>query len=368
MRRGGRRRCARRWARSFRDQVRDLFMRAVEHGVTAGELAELDDRQGPDGTPGLWRAAGRLMREYEQVTALSSQAAVDAAWVVAAAADLLVVDDEVAEAAAGPLRLVLVDDAQELTAGTLALVDALARRTPRARWVLSGDPDAAVQGFRGARPGAFLEWARDDVPEVLPCSHRHGPVLRAVAGRVAERIGAHGVEHRRPVPRAAGEGPGGSGAVPEEAGGGPAAGESVRPEEAAALVFPSVHAELSHVSTVLRREHVLAGVPWGRMAVVARGRGRTEQVRRAWSGPGCRCRSPAGGSRSRGNPWSRRCLTSWSPRSSSRGCAPVGSPGRAPDRTRSPGPVPPRWTGPRWPWRMLPVRPPWWTRSASPAG
>ena len=78
----------------FRDQVRDLFMRAVEHGVTAGELAELDDRQGPDGTPGLWRAAGRLMQEYEQVTALSSQAAVDAAWVVAAAADLLVVDDD----------------------------------------------------------------------------------------------------------------------------------------------------------------------------------------------------------------------------------------------------------------------------------
>lgn len=286
----------------FRDQVRDLFMRAVEHGVTAGELAELDDRQGPDGTPGLWRAAGRLMQEYEQVTALSSQAAVDAAWVVAAAADLLVVDDEVAEAAAGPLQLVLVDDAQELTAGTLALVDALARRTPRARWVLAGDPDAAVQGFRGARPGAFLEWARDDVPEVLPCSHRHGPVLRAVAGRIAERIGAHGVEHRRPVPRAGGEVPRGSGAVPEEAGGGPAAGESVRPEEAAALVFPSVHAELSHVSTVLRREHVLAGVPWGRMAVVARGRGRTEQVRRALERAGVPVQVSGGGQPVSGQP------------------------------------------------------------------
>ncbi|WP_374929065.1 PD-(D/E)XK nuclease family protein [Kytococcus sedentarius] len=271
----------------FRDQVRDLFMRAVEHGVTAGELAELDAQQGPDGTPGLWQAAGRLMREYEQVTALSSQAAVDAAWVVAAAADLLVVDDDVAEAVAGPLQLVLVDDAQELTAGTLALVDALARRTPRARWVLAGDPDAAVQGFRGARPGAFLEWAADPTPEVLPCSHRHGPVLREVAGRIAERIGAHGVEHRRPDPCPPGEGPA-------------RIGEAT--DQAAALVFPSVHAELSHVSTVLRREHVLAGVPWGRMAVIARGRGRTEQVRRALERAGVPVQVSGGGQPVTGQP------------------------------------------------------------------
>ncbi|WP_141494254.1 ATP-dependent helicase [Kytococcus schroeteri] len=257
----------------FRDQVRDLFMRAVEHGVTAGELAALDDQQGECGTSGLWRAAAGLMREYEQVTALADHQAVDAAWVVAAAADLLVVDDALAQVVAEPLRLVLVDDAQELTAGTQALLDALAVRAPDARWVLVGDPDAAVQGFRGARPGAFVEWAGDPEPEVLGRSVRHGPVLRAVADRVTARIGATAVAHRRPAP----------------------AQEGDDGERAEALVLPSAHAELAQVATLLRREHVMGGVPWRRMAVLARGRGRTEQVRRALERAGVPVQVSGGG-------------------------------------------------------------------------
>ncbi len=263
----------------FRDQVRDLFMRAVEHGVTAGELAELDASQGAYGTTGLWRAAARLMREYEQVTALAARSSVDAAWVVAAAADLLTVDDELAAHLVESLQLVVVDDAQELTAGTGALLEALALRTPAARWVLVGDPDAAVQGFRGARPEWFVEWAGDPEPEVLERSHRQGAALRAAAERVTERIGATTTAHRRPEPATAAD-----------------------RGQVEAQVFPSGHAELAHVSTVLRREHVMGGVPWSRMAVMTRGRGRTDQVRRALERAGVPVQVSGGGQPVSGQP------------------------------------------------------------------
>src|SRR5207245_1695656 len=71
--------------------------------------------------------------------------------------------------------------------------------------VLAGDPDAATQTFRGARPSflsaAASSWRRADGGPartvVLRTVHRHGPVLRAVAARVAERIGSAGVLAQR---------------------------------------------------------------------------------------------------------------------------------------------------------------------------
>ncbi|MGB3595299.1 MAG: UvrD-helicase domain-containing protein, partial [Ornithinimicrobium sp.] len=55
----------------FRGQLRDLLMRAVEHGVDAAQLRELArEHDRPQ-----WQAAAHVLQEYEQVTALASPGA-----------------------------------------------------------------------------------------------------------------------------------------------------------------------------------------------------------------------------------------------------------------------------------------------------
>src|SRR5690606_19325665 len=71
--------------RGFRDQLRDLLMRAVEHGLEPHDLAGLGRRHDrPE-----WVAAAAVLQEYDQVTALRSPGAYDPAWICTAAADLL---------------------------------------------------------------------------------------------------------------------------------------------------------------------------------------------------------------------------------------------------------------------------------------
>ena len=86
-------------------------MRAVEHGVEAPRLAELGhlhDR--PE-----WVAAATVLDEYDEVTALSQPGAYDPAWILTAAADLLDDDPEALARLRDDVRLIVVDDAQELT-------------------------------------------------------------------------------------------------------------------------------------------------------------------------------------------------------------------------------------------------------------
>jgi len=69
--------------RGFRAELRDLLMRAVELGLEPDDLAAL----GVDHGRPEWVAGAAVLREYDQVTALSAAGAFDPAWVLAAAAD-----------------------------------------------------------------------------------------------------------------------------------------------------------------------------------------------------------------------------------------------------------------------------------------
>ncbi len=132
--------------RGFRAELRDLLMRAVEHGIEADALAALGDRHGrPE-----WVAAAQVLREYDQVTAFSRPGAYDPAWILTAAADRLEDDPEALARVCADVRLVVVDDAQELTVAAARLLRVLTSAGPDL--VLVGDPDAAVQTFRGADP------------------------------------------------------------------------------------------------------------------------------------------------------------------------------------------------------------------------
>ncbi len=254
-------------ARGFRDQLRDLLMRTVENGLGPEELATLGQQHDrPE-----WVAAAELLREYDEVTALQGPGSFDPAWICTAAADRLATDESLLQRVRQRVQLIVVDDAQELTASAARLVEQMADSALPV--VLIGDGDVASQGFRGADPARFTRLAQrlaeragaNPGRAVLHRSHRQGAILAEATGRVVDRLGAStGVEHRHPQPveppvdRAGGEG---------------------------ALEVVTVRTTAQEAALVARRFRAAhlgdPGVPWSRMAVLARSRSRLDQVRRA---------------------------------------------------------------------------------------
>src|SRR5690606_6232637 len=126
--------------RGFRDQLRDLLMRAVEHGLEPDQLADLGRRHDRQD----WVAAAAVLREYDEVTALRSPGTYDPAWICTAAADLLEEDPSALDRLRRTVRFLVVDDAQELTASAGRLLEVLAGRGVDT--VLLGDGDTTVEG------------------------------------------------------------------------------------------------------------------------------------------------------------------------------------------------------------------------------
>ncbi|WP_240644130.1 UrvD/REP family ATP-dependent DNA helicase [Antribacter gilvus] len=294
--------------RGLRQELRDLLMRAAERGLGPVELDELGRRHDrPE-----WVMAAQLYEEYLDVTALrlgtpDAGARYDPAVVVDEAAHALQGwEAEVPGVPRPTWDLVVVDDYQEATAATARLLHVL--HADGARLVLIGDPDSAVQGFRGAspglvgrasapaRPGAF--GAFDAHPVVLGTAWRQGPGLREVTRAVTARIPVlASVLHRRAQARPAPEGgvlPDGvvlDGVVPDGVVPDGVPPDGVVPGGVAVPVpgdVPPVQVavlsgaaqEAAWIARELRAEHLLRGTPWERMAVVARSGTRLAALRR----------------------------------------------------------------------------------------
>jgi superfamily I DNA/RNA helicase/RecB family exonuclease len=245
--------------RGFRAELRDLLMRAVEHHLEPADLEGLGVRHGrPE-----WVAAAQVLREYDEVTALSAPGAYDPAWILGAAADHLLDDPEAHERLLSGLRLVVVDDAQELTPAAARLLEVV--HTPSLDVVLVGDPDAAVQTFRGADPRYLAHgWTAlgDGRTIALPTAYRLPRRLTEVAARVTGHIGVLGeLTHRT--------------AAPVRVGG-----------RVDVQLARAVSQEAALVAGALREAHLIEGVPWSQMAVVVRGQGRTSTLRRVLGGSG----------------------------------------------------------------------------------
>ncbi len=244
----------------FRAELRDLLMRAVEHGVDAPRLRELGVAHAwPE-----WVAAAALLDEYDEVTALSRPGAYDPAWILTAAADRLEEDPEALARVRDQLRLVVVDDAHELTWAAARLLRVI--NHPGLELVLLGDPDSAVQTFRGADPRLLFSSAWPELVEsptvVLGTAHRIPEAIHTAAARVTERIGAlGGGRTRRTRPGR----PGGQVQVAQ---------------------LRAVAQEAAYVADTLRRAHLVDGMPWREMAVIVRGRGRTGTLRRVLTAAG----------------------------------------------------------------------------------
>lgn len=224
----------------FRTEVRTFLAECTTLGIEPDRLRALGER---DERP-VWVALASFFAEYLQVRAGMRGAHRDAAGLVREAVGLLRTSPP-GSPAIDRVRIVLVDDAQELTLGGVELLEAA--RARGAAVLAFGDPDVGSGSFRGATPENFARLAASlGAVHVLSVVHRGTAWQRELVGRVTARIGAVGVvAHRTPT----GEAP---------------ADESVR-----ALTLRSPAEEFDAIARILRERHVHDGVPWRECAVIA---------------------------------------------------------------------------------------------------
>ncbi|GAT12260.1 ATP-dependent helicase [Mycolicibacterium novocastrense] len=230
----------------FANELRDLLARCAERGVDPLELQRIGRRSGRT----EWLAAGQFAQAYEQIMLLRSAVgmaapqatipALGAAELVGAALEALATDGELLAAERGRIKILLVDDAQQLDPQAALLVRVLAQGAETT--VFAGDPNQAVFGYRGADPALL----RGDEPAIaLTESHRCAPAIAGAITEVARRL--PGAEQGRVLTGA----PGPDGTV-------------------AVRIAASPHAESAMITDALRRAHLVDGVPWSQMAVIVR--------------------------------------------------------------------------------------------------
>ena len=230
--------------RGFAAEVRAILARARQLGLDPADVVQAGGAAGrPD-----WMAVGAFLEEY--LTVIGFEGVIDYAELIHRARVLLTLP-EVGDLVAGDVTHVLVDEFAELDASQIGFLTDLSRAGCRVR--AFADPSTVAYTFRGADPRAVRDFAerfaRPGVPVTrveLDVVHRTSvSVARACAGVASRLPEAGGVRPAATAP----------GAVSGE----------VR-----AIVFGSVGAEAEHIADVLRRAHLIDGVPWHEMAVVSR--------------------------------------------------------------------------------------------------
>lgn len=271
--------------RQFRTELRELMMRATEFDVSTARLRELGVATGrPE-----WVAAGDFIDEYLQVLSYSRDGQVDPAELARFA--VAAISSESPGERVAPLRLVVVDDLQEATESTLAILRALAARGIAV--VAFGDPDVAANAFRGGEPDALGRLASVlGVPGaaqlILSTAHRQGTQLRAFTSAVTARIGTAAAGTQRAA----------------VAGRPPADDSSLGRIEAT-----SPAREWSAIARVLRERHLESNVAWNDMVVVARSGAQLEAIARALALAEVPTRLAVGGTALRADHAARALLT-----------------------------------------------------------
>ena len=260
---------------AFAEELAALATRAAEAGETAGGLPELAlVERWQEGFALIAAVAARLAEE--RPSELSSSA------LLRASGRAVRRDGGTGEHAVLRVpRLILVDDAQELGEGELALLAAFAG-AGSAVWAF-GDPDLSTAAFHGERTLVMSRLAAELVrrgapaanagagpaiaPEqevVLGTAHRHGPALRGLLRELTSRIGAAGAGAQRAAA--------------------PAGPESAALDRAEFAVAASPAEQLGIIAHRLRSRHLGLGgeerVEWSEMAVLCRSRAEAARVAR----------------------------------------------------------------------------------------
>jgi superfamily I DNA/RNA helicase len=230
-------------SRAFRAELRALQALCADLGLAPADLVRLGEARDRE----VWRSAGSFLGEYRESIAWQRPAHRDPAELVHEAAGLFGGAPSEVIGPAARLRVIVVDDAQELTRGGIALL--LAARARGVAVVAFGDPDIGSGSFRGASPELFdaLATALGRV-EVLETPHRAADGLTRLTRTVTASIGAAGrIEHRRP----------------------PGAARDDEPQVVSAIHASSPFEETDVIARTLRGWHVREGIPWDQLAVIA---------------------------------------------------------------------------------------------------
>lgn len=218
---------------AFVGEVADFCVRAGYRGLGDDDLRDLAERR-----PEHAAVASFAVRYREH---LRSSAILDYPELILSAARLLDEDEGINEAVRRRFTHVLVDDAQELAPAQLLLL----RHLCLDHLVCAGDPDSAIEAFRGADPhwlDRFVEIAPSHERVVLDTAHRFGKPI----GDVARALIAHAPEDGAHRPSTFG------------------------PHDGSAEVrcYATMAGELEATARELRSAHLVDGIPYDRMAVL----------------------------------------------------------------------------------------------------
>ncbi|MEJ6490058.1 PD-(D/E)XK nuclease family protein [Leucobacter sp. USCH14] len=284
---------------AFRAELRDLWRVLDDFGRSPRELAQEVEaaraaraaRAQSEG-PGAelverWTAALALVEAAAARASTERPGELSPSAILRAASDAVREHGVRSDARAGdgfPVpRLILIDDAQELGEGALALLAACAAAGSRIR--VFGDPDIATGAFQGERTGMLSgvvrELARREpataaaLAEVagegivtLEEVHRHGVEVRELVRGLTRRIGASGAGRQREA--------------------GASAEPGARAHGGAPVQFARVGSSAEQLGVIAHRFRARKlglgdrrPVAWDQMAVICRSRGEAVRVARA---------------------------------------------------------------------------------------
>jgi superfamily I DNA/RNA helicase len=226
--------------KGFRTEVRTFLAECTTLGIEPARLHSL----GVANDLAVWESMSSFFREYLQVRADMRGAHRDAPGLIREAVGLMRTAPAAAELMAR-VRVILVDDAQELTLGAVELLESCVERGIAV--LAFGDPDVGAGAFRGATPENFARLSQVlGAVHVLRETHRGTPWQNEIVRRVTQRIGAVGVVSHRAAAREVGE------------------DASVR-----AVTVRSAAEEYDAIARLLRERHVHDGIAWSACAVIA---------------------------------------------------------------------------------------------------
>ena len=269
-------------SRAFRSELRNLLARAGELGVTADELAELGRRLNVP----IWGPAAQLLRTWDAQGRTSAERRaqtrkMDTARLQDRAVEALGSWDSDAVTVPRPVPdLIIVDDYQDCTAATARLLTALAAPDPdghRAQIAVLGDPDVAVETFRGGTPSLLV--AAEDHTGLgasrlrLTTRYRGEPAIAAVVADQSARVPVTGTAAHRQASLA-------SRTSASRGSGAPDADRVTAPTGVEAILASSAWQERAHVARALRLEHVHHGTAWSQMVVIVRSAADAESLAR----------------------------------------------------------------------------------------
>ncbi|MDO4910242.1 MAG: ATP-dependent DNA helicase [Corynebacterium sp.] len=199
---------------SFARELRDFLLRAIERGYAPEELIA----DGEKWNRPRWVAAGKFLKQYEEIMGLEGAERVSGSELIVKANEALADPDILADWQ-NRVKYLYIDDAQNLDPLSAKLLETLIPATTST--IIAGDPDQSVFHFRGAS-GEFLRAFKPPFDQPIE-ELRYEESLR-------------------------------------------------KPEECHALIASSPMEQYRFIADRVRRAHLLDGVPYSNMAIVTRNR------------------------------------------------------------------------------------------------